>query len=52
MKERGTEPKTPGDPTTTDIGGNVEAVIDNRFMESTSGMLANALVNVQKWNGV
>ena len=46
------QPKTPGDPTTTDIGGNVEAVIDNRFMELTSGMLANALVNVQKWNGV
>ena len=46
------QPKTPGDPTTSDLGGNVEALIDNRFMELTGGMLANALVNVQVWNGV
>lgn len=46
------QPITPGNPNSTDIGGNVEALIDNRFEEMTGGMLANALVNVQVWNGV
>lgn len=45
------QPQTPGDPTTADIGGNIEALIDPRLMEMTTGMLANALVNIEKWSG-
>jgi anaerobic selenocysteine-containing dehydrogenase len=42
----------PGNQNTPDIGGNVEALIDNRFGELTAGLIANALVDVQKWSGV
>jgi len=45
------QPQTPGNPASPDLGGNTEALIDTRLEELTSGMLANALVNVQKWTG-
>jgi len=45
------QPEVPGDRQSTDIGGNVNVLIDPRPGELTHGMIANTLVEVEKWSG-
>jgi anaerobic selenocysteine-containing dehydrogenase len=44
-------PEEPGNPNSIDLGGNNNVVIAPRQGELTHGMIANCLVEVEKWEG-
>jgi molybdopterin guanine dinucleotide-containing S/N-oxide reductase-like protein len=45
------QPQEPGNRDSIDLGGNMNVLIDPRPGELTHGMIANTLVQVEKWRG-